>query len=135
MISFLSFISENCDKLSGVAAGKTIDQIAKKHKVNRALIDNQLRMGIKIEMEHTKDRKVATKIAMDHLWERSDYYTKLKKYVEIGEDAPVNNAGGGNIAGLKASDPVVMKKGKNPWAKYMATMINGRGGTFGGKQS
>ena len=39
----------------------------------------QLRMGIKVEMEHTKDPKVAREIAMDHLKEYPDYYTELGK--------------------------------------------------------
>jgi len=40
---------------------------------------NQLAMGIKVELEHTKDRKVAREIAMDHLAEDPRYYSKLKK--------------------------------------------------------
>lgn len=39
----------------------------------------QLAMGIKVEMEHTKDPKVARKIAMDHLSEFAHYYTALAK--------------------------------------------------------
>ena len=39
----------------------------------------QLEMGVKIEMEHTKSRKVAAKIAVDHLREYPTYYTELKK--------------------------------------------------------
>ena len=30
---------------------------------------DQLKMGIKVEMEHTKDRKLAREIALDHLSE------------------------------------------------------------------
>lgn len=52
----------------------------------------QLKMGIKVEMEHTKNRKVAREIAMDHLTEDSKYYTHLKemedKHVEKGELTP-----------------------------------------------
>ena len=39
----------------------------------------QLEMGIKVEMEHTKSRVVAKRIAMHHLAEDSKYYSKLKK--------------------------------------------------------
>jgi hypothetical protein len=39
----------------------------------------QLKMGIKVEMEHTKDAKLAKEIAIDHLEEDPQYYTKLKK--------------------------------------------------------
>lgn len=37
----------------------------------------QLRTGIKIEMEHTKSKALAKKIAKDHLDEFPDYYTHL----------------------------------------------------------
>lgn len=39
----------------------------------------QLKMGIKVEMEHTKDKKIAKMIALDHLAEIPDYYTRLAK--------------------------------------------------------
>lgn len=37
----------------------------------------QIAMGIKVELEHTGDRDMAREIAMDHLAEISDYYTRL----------------------------------------------------------
>ena len=37
----------------------------------------QLEAGIKVEMEHTKDKKLAKEIAKDHLEEIPDYYTRL----------------------------------------------------------
>lgn len=39
----------------------------------------QLQMGIREEMEHTKDPAIAREIAMDHLAEDPAYYTKLKR--------------------------------------------------------
>jgi hypothetical protein len=41
----------------------------------------QLKMGIKVEMEHTTNPKVAEKIAKDHLLEfkGAKYYTELLK--------------------------------------------------------
>ena len=48
--------------------------------------DKQLRMGVTIEREHTKDPRLAKEIAKDHLVEDKNYYTHLKtmedKYVE-----------------------------------------------------
>lgn len=38
----------------------------------------QLLMGINVEVEHTDDVLMAMEIAMDHLSEIPDYYTKLK---------------------------------------------------------
>ena len=37
-----------------------------------------LKEGIKVELEHTSDKKLATEIAMDHLFEDVNYYKKLK---------------------------------------------------------
>ena len=39
----------------------------------------QLKMGIKVEHEHTPHQGIAQEIAMDHLAEHPDYYTRLKK--------------------------------------------------------
>lgn len=41
--------------------------------------EEQEDMGTKVEMEHTDDPTIARQIAMDHLVEDSNYYTKLKK--------------------------------------------------------
>ena len=58
---------------------KTVEQIAKKHRLDVAFIQKQLKMGIPIEHEHTKDKDLATDIALQHLEEIPDYYTRLKK--------------------------------------------------------
>lgn len=55
------------------------ETIAKKHGISLDTINKQLAMGIKVEKEHSKDSKVAREIALDHLRELPDYYTKLKK--------------------------------------------------------
>lgn len=39
----------------------------------------QLKVGTRVEMEHTSDRAVAREIAMDHLTESPDYYRALAK--------------------------------------------------------
>lgn len=39
----------------------------------------QLRRGTQVELEHTRDRKIAERIAMDHLVEDPLYYVKLAK--------------------------------------------------------
>lgn len=39
----------------------------------------QLEMGIKVEMEHTSCPTISRKIALDHLVEIPDYYTRLDK--------------------------------------------------------
>jgi hypothetical protein len=42
------------------------------------VFNRQIRMGTKVEMEHTKNPAIARKIAMDHLGEDPRYYDKLK---------------------------------------------------------
>jgi len=58
---------------------KSVEQIARKHRLDVSFIKHQLDMGIPIEHEHTKDRVLATDIALQHLDEIPDYYTRLKK--------------------------------------------------------
>ena len=55
------------------------ENIAAKHKVSVSTIRKQLGMGSKVEKEHTRDSKVAREIALDHLSELPNYYTKLKR--------------------------------------------------------
>jgi len=38
----------------------------------------ELKMGIEVEYEHTDNKEVAETIALDHLSEIQDYYTRLK---------------------------------------------------------
>lgn len=64
----------------------TVSELAKKHKVSRKEIEDQLSKGIKIEMEHTSKYKVAKEIALDHLAENPKYYDKLNK-AELEEGA------------------------------------------------
>lgn len=67
------------DNLSGGKADKmSIKDIAKKHKISTEKIEAQIEMGKKVEMEHVKDVNLAKEIAMDHLEEIPDYYTRLK---------------------------------------------------------
>lgn len=63
----------------GLSDNKTLTDIAKRHDVSIDKIEHELKMGIEVEMEHTNDKNIAKEIAMDHLWEMPDYYTKLKK--------------------------------------------------------
>ena len=68
--------SAKCPK---VKPHKTVEAIAKKHRMEVSDIQKQLEMGIPIEYEHTKDKALATYISLQHLDEIPDYYTRLKK--------------------------------------------------------
>lgn len=85
------FNNENVIK-GGLSDGKTISDLIVHHgkefwtpKQFESLgekIKLELEKGIKIEKEHTDDNKIAHEIAMDHLWEDPEYYTKLKSIEE-----------------------------------------------------
>jgi hypothetical protein len=62
-----------------IKSHKTVEQIAKKHRLDVSFIQKQLDMGEPIEHEHTKDHDLARNIALQHLDEIPDYYTRLKK--------------------------------------------------------
>lgn len=57
-----------------------------------------LAQGTKVESEHTKDKKLAMEIAMDHLTEDPKYYEKLKQ-VEKAKSATSNVDCGTGLAG------------------------------------
>ena len=57
--------------------------------------ENELKMGIEVELEHTDDRDVATTIAKQHLAEDPAYYSKLKTIHD--EDEEGNTVGGGAL--------------------------------------
>ena len=61
---------------------KSLEDLARKHDVSVKSLEKQLEMGIEVEKEHTSDEDKARKIALDHLEEVPEYYSKLKKYVE-----------------------------------------------------
>lgn len=69
----------NKNYLKGGKADKlSVADIAKKHNTSIDKIEAQIEIGKKIELEHVKDEKMAKEIAMDHLDEIPDYYTRLK---------------------------------------------------------
>ena len=75
----------NKDKLKGGKADKmTKKDIADKFKVSIQKVTKELDMGTKIEMEHVNSKNLAKEIAMDHLVEIPDYYTRLKKMEKDG---------------------------------------------------
>ena len=63
----------------GEAEGMSVQDLAKKHKVDVKDIEKEIKVGTEIEMEHTDSKTKAKEIAMDHISEFPDYYTN-KKY-------------------------------------------------------
>ena len=64
----------------------SVEAIAKKHDVPVSDIESQLKLGINVEKEHSKQADVAREIALDHLNELPDYYTRLKKMESESSD-------------------------------------------------
>ena len=56
----------------------------------------ELSIGVQVEMEHTNDEKIATEIAMDHLTEDPEYYSKLVAAGLAKEFSPSANSGLGD---------------------------------------
>jgi hypothetical protein len=71
-------LSEETDKLLDKKT-PTVADLAEKYKTSLGVVEQQLKKGIKVEMEHTSKYRVAKEIALDHLNEDLHYYTKLAK--------------------------------------------------------
>ena len=73
----------------GLSGDITPQQIADKHGIDISEIEAALVKGVKVEMEHTDDEKIAHEVAMDHLFEDPKYYDKLadmeKESIEVEE--------------------------------------------------
>lgn len=130
--------SKHKDKYKGKEIEKTEIQLAKED-VNVKLKSPpkgsydpvELEKGIKIEMEHTKDRKAAEIIAKQHLDEKPNYYKLINKYVEKTIHDPVRPgilkraAGGGKLSCSKARAVKSRQKNKgNNTAKAAQRYIN-----------
>ena len=84
-------IAVQTDKIpGGLASGKTMKDFVQKydskgyyHPSQMAqMVKEKIQQGVKVEMEHTTDPKVAFEIAKDHVWEDLNYYDKLAKVEE-----------------------------------------------------
>ena len=71
----------------------------------------QLSLGVQIEMEHTNDPEIAKEIAMDHLTEDPQYYTKLVKAGLAKEFGPSATSGLGDPDQSFNDEARVGKKG------------------------
>ena len=82
-----------CEEEKGSVKGSkpvmSVENIASKHGVSSAIIQKQLKMGIKVEGEHTTNKEEAEGIALQHLAEKPDYYTKLKKVEKVQTESTI----------------------------------------------
>jgi hypothetical protein len=78
--------SDDSNELQGGKADNlTVEDIAKKHKVEVEFIEDQLKAGMEVEKEHTTDTEEQKEIALDHLSESPTYYIDLAE-MEKKED-------------------------------------------------
>ena len=87
----------------GASKPPTLPAVVKRHGISEATLlslslSKQLELGVAVEAEHTNNKEVAKEIALDHLREDPEYYTKLIKarlvdepsalslYKEMGKD-------------------------------------------------
>lgn len=76
-MKLLRFLTEYVDSVN--ASHQRIVDTAVKHKVPLSHIMAQIELGKKVEKEHTSNEKEAIDIALDHLDELPDYYTRLER--------------------------------------------------------
>ena len=72
---------------------KSPQEIAKSHKVSLQSIMKQVKMGTKVEGEHTTSKSGAKITALQHVDELPNYYTKLKKVEKMKESLEDAKAG------------------------------------------
>ena len=74
------------DKLpGGNADNMSLKDMAQRHDIDIHKLIDQLLMGLKIEMEHTDNPLISMEIAMDHLYEIPDYYTRLISMEDLAD--------------------------------------------------
>tara|TARA_R110002020_G_scaffold113236_7_gene260327 strand:- start:1934 stop:4501 length:2568 start_codon:yes stop_codon:yes gene_type:complete len=117
----------------GEAEGLTVQDIAKKHKVPIGDIRKEIKLGAKIEMEHTDSKAKAKEIAMDHITEYPDYYSNKKYGIKASEEGlekdleETSTAGGVStgafIEPLGGKKETIIKK---PFAKQVGKEVVGK---------
>jgi hypothetical protein len=80
------------DQIKGGLADKlSLEDISKKFYFDIDKLNKELESGTKVEMEHTDDKSKAKEIAMDHLAEIPDYYSRLEKMEKESKSFWFNN--------------------------------------------
>ena len=75
----------------GLSDNMTAQELADKHGVDVAEIEAAIEKGVKVEMEHTDDEKIAHEVAMDHIFEDPKYYDKLANMENESETVEEGN--------------------------------------------
>lgn len=111
MKTFSQFLLEATDPKGLIKKYMSPEEIAKKHKISLETLNSQLEMGIKVEREHTGSKKMARMIALQHLGELPDYYSRLKKAEKIKEETASGDKTLGDwFRNSSATDPKTGRK-------------------------
>lgn len=94
---------------------------------------DELEMGIEVEQEHTTNKKIAKEIALDHLTEDPEYYTKLKA---IHKENPVTSKRTNEKLWDQVKKEAVEKMGGHSARamQYAVKLYKDRGGKYLGKK-
>jgi len=65
--------------------GYTIEIVGQDNRPDDKYDPEELKAGIEVEKEHTDQEALAKSIAKDHLDELPDYYTRLKRMEDEGQ--------------------------------------------------
>ena len=71
-------------------SGNLVGLADKKHFKEQDANPAELAAGIKVEFEHTDDPNISKKIALDHLAEIPDYYTRLAEMEKQAKEGNSN---------------------------------------------
>jgi len=130
----MTFLNEELAKYDPIDSKKA-KEVGNALKVNWDEIDiEEFRRGLEVEQEHidtigTDDIIMVGKIALDHLKELPDYYTRLDKMeadAEKNEEAPANNIGSGHIKGTgltPGDEPKIDNRKKKKKIKKFASFV------------
>lgn len=122
----------------GKAQDKSLMDLAKKHSNDRKTkkqsseridkmydhLERQLKKGIKVEMDHTNNKKIAREITMDHLFEDPNYYNKLARLHRDSEKVEATEATGASSSG-QYSQPAFLAPNSKNWGPSKNTQIPG----------
>ncbi len=115
-------MSEEKDPKGPTKAYKSPEEISKKHGVSLDHIKKQLELGTKVEFEHTTSKTAARITALQHLDEKPDYYTKLKKMEAQKESVTIEDMYGNpyvEFIDLINANPIKVITEEDPcWTGY-----------------
>jgi hypothetical protein len=105
-------MAKHKDKMKGGLADK---------KQPKDFDQKALKQGMRVELEHTSDRSIAKEIAMDHLSEDPDYYSKLSE-IEKQDKLKVVSADG--KSDIVEGKELLEKDPAKKWSKVRKALNN-----------